>query len=964
MRHRRPGGARRSRRRSRAAARDVRRAAPPRARRRGHLERRPGQRSPTAGCRSSTSRMATSRWPAATAASSSSRTARSTTTRRCARELAARAGTGSPPAATPRCSSTATRSAGDASLERLRGMFAIAIWDAAERRLLLARDRFGIKPLYWTRPGRRARRSPPSCKAPARRPASASEIDPEALEAYLAFNSIPAPLTIFRGVAQARARPPARVASRAPRPTSAAGAGRPRSRPPTSAARRSTRSRRSCASGCATPSARTSSPTCRSASCSRAASTPRARRARRAGVARARVDVLDRLRGAVVRRARAGARRSRDALRHRPPRARRRRAPTRRRAAAEDRRRLRRAVRRLVGAADLPGLAACRRARQGRALGRGRRRAVRRLRTYVADLLAPRLGRAAQLARPLVARLPSSSRRVSLDYMARRFTRAAHLPPLEAHHGWKEILAPDLRAELLGDGAARRTGTRSTPWRARWAETAGAEPLARLQDLDLGIYLPDDLLTKTDRASMAHSLEARVPFLDADVAELALALPTNAKVRGLQKKRLLRAAAAPLLPRAVVARTQARLLDPRRGLAARGRSSRSPANCFPAPSWSTAAPRCGCSTSTSLAATITRARCGDWSASSCGGRAREGAGRQPDVARAAAIPISARSWLRSPRARRARPRRRPRRARQPLRRAHSPPAAAGADAACAPARRRFRALPRADRADGAACEPCSRRRHGARSGRRQRRAQRRRCGSRRASSFAAPRRRSPTPSISPDGSRRSPASDAEVIDCGVDMEAFAPGVARPRDWPGDGRALLCVGSLIERKNVVALADAFAASRRAARSRSSATGRCGRELEGRAGVRARRPRAPRRRPGLGRRLRRALPAVAASSRSARRRSRRWRWSAPCSRPPSAARPSSSRPRPGVLVDPYDTDALAAASRRAAALPAPNPAARESPAEPRRAPPGGADGRRADARRRACGPDGADRGGSRR
>ena len=51
---------------------------------------------------------------------------------------------------------------------------------------------------------------------------------------------------------------------------------------------------------------------------------------------------------------------------------------------------------------------------------------------------------------------------------------------------------------------------------------------------------------------MAHSLEARVPFLDADVAELALALPTNAKVRGLQKKRLLRAAVEPLLPRDVV----------------------------------------------------------------------------------------------------------------------------------------------------------------------------------------------------------------------------------------------------------------------------------------------------------------------------------------------------------------------------------------------------------------------------
>ena len=70
--------------------------------------------------------------------------------------------------------------------------------------------------------------------------------------------------------------------------------------------------------------------------------------------------------------------------------------------------------------------------------------------------------------------------------------------------------------------------------------------------LDLGIYLVDDLLVKTDRANMAHSLEARVPFCDPVVAELALALPSKLKVRGLAKKRLLRQAVAPLLPRSIV----------------------------------------------------------------------------------------------------------------------------------------------------------------------------------------------------------------------------------------------------------------------------------------------------------------------------------------------------------------------------------------------------------------------------
>jgi asparagine synthase (glutamine-hydrolysing) len=70
--------------------------------------------------------------------------------------------------------------------------------------------------------------------------------------------------------------------------------------------------------------------------------------------------------------------------------------------------------------------------------------------------------------------------------------------------------------------------------------------------VDAGIYLVDDLLVKTDRASMAHSLEARVPFCDSVVAELALALPRSMRVRGLAKKRLLRKAVAPLLPSEIV----------------------------------------------------------------------------------------------------------------------------------------------------------------------------------------------------------------------------------------------------------------------------------------------------------------------------------------------------------------------------------------------------------------------------
>jgi asparagine synthase (glutamine-hydrolysing) len=171
--------------------------------------------------------------------------------------------------------------------------------------------------------------------------------------------------------------------------------------------------------------------------------------------------------------------------------------------------------------------------------------------TYAADLLAERAGWTAPLLRPFVERLPSSSGKASFDYKAKRFVRAAHLPPLERHHGWKEIFSRDARAELTG----RRSAFDPVDLlRARFDETGGAELLARLQDVDLGTYLVDDLLVKTDRASMAHSLEARVPFLDPVITNFALSLPSRHKVRGLRKKVLLRKAAAPLVPRELLQR--------------------------------------------------------------------------------------------------------------------------------------------------------------------------------------------------------------------------------------------------------------------------------------------------------------------------------------------------------------------------------------------------------------------------
>ncbi|MDQ3632014.1 MAG: asparagine synthase C-terminal domain-containing protein, partial [Actinomycetota bacterium] len=170
--------------------------------------------------------------------------------------------------------------------------------------------------------------------------------------------------------------------------------------------------------------------------------------------------------------------------------------------------------------------------------------------TYTADHLGPRPPQLAALLAPAVGRLArSSDNRLSLEFRLHRLARGAGLGPLGRHHAWKELLTAAQRSALLGGDVVPGP---PAAYAARWAETAGAPLVARLQDVDVGTFLADDLLLQTDRSGMAHGLEVRVPYLDREVAAFALGLPTGVKLRGLETKRVLRHALAPLLPAAVV----------------------------------------------------------------------------------------------------------------------------------------------------------------------------------------------------------------------------------------------------------------------------------------------------------------------------------------------------------------------------------------------------------------------------
>lgn len=78
--------------------------------------------------------------------------------------------------------------------------------------------------------------------------------------------------------------------------------------------------------------------------------------------------------------------------------------------------------------------------------------------------------------------------------------------------------------------------------------------LSRLQYVDQRVYLPDDILVKVDRTSMAHSLEARVPLIDHKLVEFAATIPPELQLRGLRKKYLLKRAMAHRLPKQILNR--------------------------------------------------------------------------------------------------------------------------------------------------------------------------------------------------------------------------------------------------------------------------------------------------------------------------------------------------------------------------------------------------------------------------
>jgi asparagine synthase (glutamine-hydrolysing) len=156
-----------------------------------------------------------------------------------------------------------------------------------------------------------------------------------------------------------------------------------------------------------------------------------------------------------------------------------------------------------------------------------------------------------QFALKQCRRLPVSDEKIGLEYKLKRFLEGCSLQGAAAHVYWNGAFSGEQKRDLLAEPLP--------PAMARILEELqdrlpGRDPLAPYLWFDQKYYLPDDILYKVDRISMAHAVEVRPPFLDHRIAEFAASLPADLKVRGSRQKVVLRELMKDKLPASTLRR--------------------------------------------------------------------------------------------------------------------------------------------------------------------------------------------------------------------------------------------------------------------------------------------------------------------------------------------------------------------------------------------------------------------------
>ena len=166
--------------------------------------------------------------------------------------------------------------------------------------------------------------------------------------------------------------------------------------------------------------------------------------------------------------------------------------------------------------------------------------------TYIADAASVWYRRLPSFVHRILNRaaglLPVSHERISLDFKIKSFLNAAARHQPAAHFGWQEILTQEDKSAFYTPEFGRQV-SHHPAWQSfeKAHREAGARTLLeRMLYVDQRTFLADEYLVKVDRLSMAHSLEVRPPFLDHRLVEFAATIPPEFKIKGLTTKYLIR----------------------------------------------------------------------------------------------------------------------------------------------------------------------------------------------------------------------------------------------------------------------------------------------------------------------------------------------------------------------------------------------------------------------------------------
>jgi asparagine synthase (glutamine-hydrolysing) len=156
----------------------------------------------------------------------------------------------------------------------------------------------------------------------------------------------------------------------------------------------------------------------------------------------------------------------------------------------------------------------------------------------------------------LIQKLSPSSTKKGLINILKRFVEGSSLPPDGRHIRWQYFITDEDRKSLYSNAMNHELeNLNSFDLINKYYSVENAlNSLSKEQYVDIKMYLPDDILTKVDRMSMANSLEARVPFLDHEFAEFIGTIPSHLKLHGLTTKYILKKSMLRLLPKQILHR--------------------------------------------------------------------------------------------------------------------------------------------------------------------------------------------------------------------------------------------------------------------------------------------------------------------------------------------------------------------------------------------------------------------------